>query len=172
MTLENLVWISVALFMVHEFEELVRIRPWLARHRDDPRAREQGFWSFSGTSTSTMAAMIFEEYVLFVLFALAAVLFHLPGMFSGLLVAYTLHLLGHIAEAIRLRMQTPSVISSVITLPWYLYAIAALAGRSGSIIEVGVWSVACIGVMLANFALIYRLRPIIEARLYPARGDG
>ena len=37
MSLDLIVWISVALFLVHEFEEIIFIRAWLDRHQDDPR---------------------------------------------------------------------------------------------------------------------------------------
>ncbi|MDN6399944.1 MAG: HXXEE domain-containing protein, partial [Brachybacterium sp.] len=102
MSLDLIVWISVALFLVHEFEEIVTIRPWLSRHRDDPRARRQVFWSFRNTSTSIIAAMIFEEYVIFAVIAFTVGLIEQPAVFAGLMIPYTLHLVSHIAEAIRL----------------------------------------------------------------------
>lgn len=165
MSLDTIVWVSVMLFLVHEFEEIIRIRPWIVHHRGDPRARRQGFWGFSEFGTPTIAAMIFEEFLLFAALALIATLWRLPGMFAGLLVVYALHLVGHIAEAVRLRMQTPSVISSVCTLPWYVIAIVELSGRSAGVFEVGMWSVVFAAIMVANFALIYRLRPWLESRL-------
>lgn len=61
MSLDLIVRISVALFLVHEFEEIIFIRAWLDRHQDDPRVSRQAFWSFRDTSTATIAALIFEE---------------------------------------------------------------------------------------------------------------
>ncbi|MDY6054616.1 HXXEE domain-containing protein [Micrococcus sp.] len=172
MSLDLIVWVSVTLFLVHEFEEIVTIRPWLSRHRDDPRARRQVFWSFRSTSTSVIAAMIFEEYVIFAAIAFAVVLAGAPAVFAGAMVPYTLHLLGHVVEAIRLRMHTPSVLSSAITLPWYLYAIVELvrqtqehAPGAAGLWAVSAWAVVFTMVMGANFALIYRLRPALERRL-------
>lgn len=173
MSLDLIVWISVALFLVHEFEEIVCIRPWLARHQDDPRAPGQVFWSFRNVSTSVIAAMIFEEYVIFVLVAFAVVIAEQPAVFAGLMIPYTLHLVSHIAEAIRLRMRTPSVLSSVLTLPWYLYAIVELIWQSKNLIVVGAWAVVFTAVIAANFALIYRLRPLLQRHLgeHPSAGE-
>ena len=166
MSLDTVVWISVTLFLVHEFEEIVFIRPWLVRHRDDPRAQRQVFWSWRRTSTSTIAAMIFEEYVIFTAVAFTATLTHQPALFAGLLIPYALHLVGHIAEAIRLRMRTPSLVTSAVTLPWFVYATIDLIIRSPAPLMVAVWTAAFTLAIAANFALIYRLKPIVERRLF------
>lgn len=165
MTLDTIIWVSVALFVVHEFEEIVCIRSWLAKHQNDHRAKRQVFWSFRDTSTATIATLIFEEYLIFAGLAFAATLAGLPGMFAGLLVPYALHLVGHIFEAIRLRMHTPSVITSVLTLPWFAYAVIDLTARATGLIEVAVWSAVFTVVIAANFAFLYRFRPHLERHL-------
>lgn len=165
MSLDIIVWLSVTLFLVHEFEEIIFIRPWLRRHRDEPRARQQVFWSWRNTSTATIAAMIFEEYLLVTAFAFVAVLANQPALFAGFLVPYALHLIGHIAEAITLRMRTPSVITSIATLPWCVYAIIELTSRSSAPVMVAVWAAASTVLIAANFALIYRLGPTIDRHL-------
>lgn len=165
MNLDLIVWISVALFLVHEFEEIVCIRPWLAKYRDDPRVQRQVFWSFRNTSTSVIAAMIFEEYVIFVAVAFAVVVFEQPAVFAGLMIPYALHLVSHIVEAVRLRLRTPSVLSSIATLPWCLYAIVDLVSQATNPVTVVIWGLVFAGVISANFALIYRLRPALERRL-------
>ena len=165
MSLDMVVWISVTLFLVHEFEEIVFIRRWLARNRDDPRARRQVFWDWRNASTPTIAAMIFEEYVLFAAIAFIATLAGQPALFAGLLVPYALHLVGHIAEAIRLRMRTPSVVTSAVTLPWFIYAIIDLTLRSATPVIVAIWAAVLTVVVAANFALIYRIRPLVDRHL-------
>ncbi|MFV0434183.1 MAG: HXXEE domain-containing protein [Leucobacter sp.] len=170
MSPDLVIWISVTLFMIHEFEEIICIRPWLDRHRNDPRAPKQVFWRFRDTSTATIAALIFEEYLLFSAVALAATLANGGELFfAGLLVPYAFHLIGHICEAVRLRMRTPSLVSSAITLPWYIYAVVELTPQSPSgIFAVAAWSLLFTAVIVANFALLYRLEPRVDRCL---RGD-
>ena len=165
MSLDTIVWISVTLFMVHEFEEIVFIHPWLVRHRDDPRAQRQVFWSWRNNSTSTIAAMIFEEYTIFTCVAFVATLAEQPALFAGLLIPYALHLIGHIAEAIGLRMRTPSVLTAAVTLPWFLYAAVDLTVRSPTPVMVAVWAAVFAGVIAANFSFIYRFKPLVEQRI-------
>ena len=169
MSQDTIVWLSVVLFMVHEFEEIIFIRPWLSRFRDDPRARKQMFWGFRSFSTPTLAAMIFEEFVLFSLIALVSVVTGYLPLIAGFLIPYMLHLLGHVLEALRLRMQTPSSLTVALTLPWYGYGIWALAS-DGRAWEVIAWAVGLSLVISANFNLIYRMRPRLERRLFPHSG--
>jgi hypothetical protein len=169
MSRDTIVWLSVVLFMVHEFEEIIFIRPWLSRFRDDPRARRQAFWGFRSFSTPTLAAMIFEEFVLFSLIALVSVVTGYLPLIAGFLIPYALHLLGHVLEALRLRMRTPSAVTAALTLPWYGYAIWALAS-GGRAWEAIAWAVGLSLVISANFDLIYRLRPRLERRLFPEGG--
>lgn len=168
MTLDLTVWISVALFLVHEFEEIIFIRAWIDRHQDDPRVSRQVFWSFRDTSTATIAALIFEEYLLFTVVAFLTTTTSLGGMFfAGLLAPYALHLVGHIAEAVSLKMRTPSVTTSALTLPWYAYAIAHLTSLTpDGIPSLIAWSLFFTAIIAANFALLYRVRPHLDRHLH------
>lgn len=123
MIVEDVVWLSLAVTMIHEFEEIIFIEPFLRRTRDDPRAAELPFHSSRGTSTSVIAAMIGLNFVLFTGFALVATSFRWYSFYFGFLAVFTLHLLGHAVETIRLRRYTPSTVTSFLTLPWMIYAI-------------------------------------------------
>lgn len=161
----QIVWVSTVLFLIHEFEEIVMIHPWLARHKNDPRARQQAFWSLRRDSTSTIALLIFEEFILFTALALASVVADYPPVFVGLLAPYTLHLVGHVIEAMKLRMITPSVLTSVVTLPWYGYVIGYSVIQDGDIPGLVVWTLICSVLVGANFATIYALKPRLNSWL-------
>ncbi|WP_437770442.1 HXXEE domain-containing protein [Arthrobacter sp. KNU40] len=173
MTAEIVIWISVALFIVHEFEEIVFVKPWLSRCRDHPRASRQAFWSFRDTSTSTIALLIFEEFVLVGAVATIAMMTGRAEVFAGLLIPYALHLVVHILEVARVRLLTPSFITAVITLPWYIYAIPTLTKHAnGDLAAVALWGGLFVVLMFANFALIYWLRPRIERFLWKSYAGG
>lgn len=162
MSFELLVWTSFALFMVHECEEIIAIRPWLTKYHADPRAQRQAFWRYRNSSTSVIAALILEEYFLAAVITFAALLFGEPAIFIGFLIPFTVHLLGHIAEAAQLRMYTPCLATSILVLPWCCYAAYALVGLQPEIIPIALWTVAWSILIIANFAFIYRLQPILE----------
>lgn len=165
MSFELIIWISFVLFMVHEFEEIIAIRPWLTKYHTDPRAQRQVFWKSRTSSTSVIAALILEEYLLAATITFAAVLFGEPAIFIGFLIPFTAHLIGHIKEAVQLRMYTPCVATSILVLPWCCYATYALIRLQPEIIPITLWTVAWSILIVANFAFIYRLRPTLERYL-------
>ena len=124
-------WVIV-LFVVHEFEEIIRIRPWIDRHRDDPRLARD-VWirrQLSYPSTEAIAVMIGEEIILFSLVLAAAVW---AGALPVIIAAATLnsiHLVGHLVFAARVKAWNPGSITAAITLPLNI-AVIVLARISG-----------------------------------------
>jgi hypothetical protein len=123
MIVNDVAWLSLAVIMVHEFEEIAFIEPFLARTRHDPRAPGMPFHSTRGVATSVTALLIGVNFVLFTGFTLVAVLFGWYSFLWGFLVSFTMHLAAHCAEPIRLRTYTPSTVTAYLTLPWMLYAL-------------------------------------------------
>ena len=66
MTIATLSFISLALFMLHEFDEIIWIRPWIAKHQHDPRYQRELFIAGRAhyPSTEAIAFIIAEEYLL------------------------------------------------------------------------------------------------------------
>jgi len=59
-------FLVIVLFTVHEFEEIILVFPWIARHADDPRFARDAWISrrTAYPSTEAIAAMIAEEIIL------------------------------------------------------------------------------------------------------------
>lgn len=123
MIVHDVAWFSLVVLMIHEFEEIIFIEPFLARTRNHPRASAMPFHSTRGVATSVTAFLIGINFVLFTGFTLVAVLFNCYALLWGFLVSFTMHLFGHCAEPIRLRTYTPSTVTGYLTLPWMLYAL-------------------------------------------------
>lgn len=166
MTPEVVVLLVIVIFMIHEFEEIVFIKPWLSRQRDNLRVSSHPFSALRNISTSTIALLIAEEFMFFSGIALAAVLFGWYALFEGLLLAYVLHLVGHIVEPIRYKCRTPSFVTSVLTLPWCVFGLYYL-GVHGlvSVLWVAIWFVVTAIIVILNFRLIYGIAPLVEKYL-------
>ena len=80
MTLAYLSLIILSLFMLHEFDEIILIRPWIEKHRHDPRYRKELFIAGKAhyPSTDTIAVIIAEEYLLASIGLLFAINWHIP----------------------------------------------------------------------------------------------
>lgn len=168
MSLFMITWISFFLFLLHEFEEIVLIKPWLAMHKHDKRAEQQVFWRERNTATETIAVLIFEEIILFFVVGSISVIWAIPGLLVGFLIPYALHLITHITEAVRLGMRTPPVVSAAVTLPWFCYAIPVLSIQVGSVFYLLGWLLFGVGVLVLNFKFIYGIKQAVGDYLYPS----
>ena len=127
MTLAHLSLIILSLFMLHEFDEIILIRPWIEKHRHDPRYRKELFIAGKAhyPSTETIAVIIAEEYLLASIGLLFAINWHIPELALAFGICHTLHLLVHIAEVLRFRRAVPGGITAVLTFPLLLWLFAS-----------------------------------------------
>lgn len=163
MTPEAVVMLVLVAFMIHEFEEIVFIKPWLSRQRANRRISSHPFSAMRDLSTSTIALLIAEEFIVFSGVALSAVLFGWYSLFEGFLLLYSLHLVGHILEPLRYRCNTPSFATSILTLPLCVFALYYLSTHGlVSAVWVALCSVAMAVIVGLNFRLIFGIAPIVE----------
>jgi hypothetical protein len=126
MTIAHLSLIILSLFMLHEFDEIILIRPWIQKQQHDPRYRKELFIAGKAhyPSTEAIAVMIAEEYLLASIGLLIAITWHIPELALAFGICHTLHLLGHIAEVLRYRRAVPGGITAVLTFPLLLWLFA------------------------------------------------
>ena len=118
------IWIFPVLFMFHDMEEVVGIKPWLAKNMDEvadrfPAAKKL-LSAYKDITTECFALAVYE--VLAVLIAVCAVLEitgleFVRGIWFGGLIGFTLHLVIHILQAAAIRRYIPALITSVLSLP-------------------------------------------------------
>ena len=107
MTIAHLSLIILSLFMLHEFDEIILIRPWIQKQQHDPRYRKELFIAGKAHYPST-----------------EAITWHIPELALAFGICHTLHLLGHIAEVLRYRRAVPDGITAVLTFPLLLWLFA------------------------------------------------
>lgn len=127
-----LLWLLPLLFVLHDLEEALFLVPWLRRNRPllevrFPRLSMKLYAHFDRISRPVFAAMAAEELVI-----LLAVTFY--AQWSGnyypwlaLLLAFGLHLLIHLAQAVAVRGYLPSLVTSLAIFPvvgWMLSEIS------------------------------------------------
>lgn len=160
---------AISLFMIHEFEEIIRVRGWIVRHQDDPRyagdlwvAGRAGY-----PSTEAIAVMIGQEFVLATALLGVGIWWGWMPLVIGMATANALHLVGHLAGAARLRAWNPGSITAALTLPPNVLVIALALGQG---MNVAWWAVATavLGVLLLiNLRWLHRTAPRIHTALHP-----
>ncbi len=178
-TLEGLVWFSIVLFMIHEFEEIIMIKAWAVRHDEKvralwPKVKPFGLHLFDGVGyttapiTETASIGIGMQFILIALITLFSVLFNYYLIWFAFMVLNPgISLFLHTKDAIKFKGYTPGIITAVLTaIPtiWVLYRVYMLS--SFSIWEIVVATVA-VNLVLGFLAMrfMHKSATALSARL-------
>jgi len=128
MKLETLIWLFPIAFMLHEFEEILFMKPWIKRNKSTIAARfpflAPRFNTFTkGFSTRKFTLVVAEEFVLVSAIAFVAAEWDWYNLFVGVIMAYALHLLTHLVQFVIYRRYIPAIVTTIITAPYIGYAI-------------------------------------------------
>lgn len=168
MTIETLMWSFAIVFMLHEFEEIIMLKPWLERHGPElsarfPRAASRIIGQFGGVSTSAIAFAILEEFVVLAIVILLCVAYGAYDVWSGVVTGYTLHTVAHLGQFAAYRKYCPFVFTSILSVPYGTYCLLFLY-RSGHVSWQGhlLWTVIAIFLIAINLRLAHRLATLFD----------
>jgi len=134
MKLETLIWLFPIAFMLHEFEEILFMKPWIKRNKSTIAARflflAPRFNTFTkGFSTRKFTLIVAEEFVLVSAIVFVSVGLSWYNLFVGVLMAYALHLLVHLVQFVVYRRYIPAIVTTIVTAPYVIYAIFYMLSR-------------------------------------------
>lgn len=150
------------LFVIHEAEEVLVQHRWMKAHRADLERRFP--WSrnilahLSRLGRRAFAIAALEELLVLSL----ATCYVLVGgtcsmqVWSALFMAFSLHLLVHLAQAVMVRGYVPGVVTSVLLLPYAAYGIRSIL-LVMSALELAVWSILGVLMMIVNLRFAHWL---------------
>jgi hypothetical protein len=176
--IETLMWLLPVVFMLHDFEEIIMIKPWMNHHAPElqerfPRLAARFLTHFDRISTSSLALAVAEEFILLTLWTLVTVERGLYSVWAGVLLGFFIHLVVHLVQFIVYRGYVPAIITSALAS---LYCLGALywLHASGSLIwsQVIAWTVIAVIVIVVNLILAHGLAARFERYLreqFPSR---
>lgn len=158
---------AISLFMIHEFEEIIRVRGWIDRRQDDPRfAGDLWVAGRSGyPSTEAIAAMIGQEFVIATALLGVGIWAQSWPVVMGLTTANALHLVGHLVAAAQVRAWNPGSVTAALTLPPNLVLVGWALAEGMSLWWWLVASVVIGVVMVLNLRGLHRLAPRVQRAL-------
>jgi|UPI0003F68A1C hypothetical protein len=163
MSIMALAYASFALFVTHEFEEIIRCRPWIERHASDKRyARD--YWIRNREyypSTPALSACIAEEIVLYGVAMFCAGLLHFAPVVFAVTFANSLHLLGHLGFALRSRSWNPCSVTAAVTLPINI-GVMVVTAHALDVVPSIIWTVVVTAVAGANLQQLHRYAGAVE----------
>lgn len=126
-SLHSLIWLFLAAFMLHDFEEIIRVEPWYRKHYQTvlgrvPKRLHKDISSFARMTSSQFAVAVCIEFIVFVPFTFMAAERGSYLFFLGFNAVLLFHVFMHVGQALYVRMLVPGVVTAVlITLPYSVY---------------------------------------------------
>lgn len=166
----TLVFLVMILFLIHEFEEMVMIDPWVRRQQKYGTALTRKHYFVQRFKEGPPTAPVMIIGIEFIILAAVSTLTLITGWYIimvGFLVPYIAHLVGHIFEWFQYRSYTPSLITSVITLLQCITVGYLLYLSSGAeLIHLVLATIVMTVFLSAGFALLGFLEPKIKQWLH------
>ncbi|WP_315378545.1 HXXEE domain-containing protein [Rothia aeria] len=165
MTISGFALITLVLFMVHEFEEIIFVRRYIDKHADNNRYHDELFVAGQDhyPSTAAIAAMIAEEFVVACLILCTGIILDSAEVVAAMFIAYTLHLVIHIREAIVFPGWAPGSRTAVFTMPVIALTLyAAAITLHIDYLKLAILTVVLGALVLLNLQALYRLSEKIE----------
>lgn len=120
-------WLFLAAFMIHDFEEIIFVESWMKRNYERissivPKFYRSQLKGMSDITSAQFAVAVFIEFILFVPITYVAVERQSYVLFVGFNALLLVHVFTHVAQSLFVRSYTPGVVTAVIViLPYSLY---------------------------------------------------
>jgi hypothetical protein len=171
MTIETLMWLLPVFFILHDFEEIIMFKPWISRNSDElfkrfPKLAARFLPHMEKLSTSSFAVAVVEIFLILSIMAFVAVELKLYSLWTGILLAFFVHLILHIIQFAAYRKYVPVIITSFVCC---LYCIGALFYLIGANLvnwpETAIWTIVVVIVAGIDIILAHRLAERFERYL-------
>lgn len=146
-------------FMIHEYEEIIMFKSWLGNNRNELKRRfsklervlaRRGHFDYS---TATFAIGTAHEFVLISVISLSAVWLEAFQWWFAAFAGYFIHLIVHLVQWAIYRKYIPVIITTILTLPYCVYAFVEFAKASIlSPLQMLLWLV--VGIILTMLSLL------------------
>jgi hypothetical protein len=170
MKTETLMWLFPAVFMLHEFEEIIFIKPWVMKNgaflrARFPRAASRVLPRLEGLSTSSFALAVAEEFTVLSVATFISVEYGLYSFFTGVVIAYAVHLAMHLVQFLFVGRYIPAVVTSILTGVYCAYAVyflfnSRLARPGGAVL----WAAVSLAFIAINLAFCHYIASLFERK--------
>ena len=119
MEIYKLSFITIVLFMIHEFEEIIFIKNFIEKNKVVKYMKNELFLKKKGNypSIETISLMIAEEFIILSTLLFIASEFRMYEIVLSLFIVYIAHLVPHIYDTLRYRKFSPGSRTSFIIFP-------------------------------------------------------
>lgn len=119
--MKDIIWLFPLLFIFHDLEEIIGFIPWLQRNERLLAKKATAILkTHKDLSTEGFALAVAEEFVVVFFVSFFAIFYHTRFLYLiwlGGFIAFALHLVLHILQAIWIRRYIPALATSILCLP-------------------------------------------------------
>ncbi len=157
-----------AVFMIHDFEEIIMFKPWLEKNRDEvkrrfPRIDKTLSKNHDHLSTSAYAVAVLHEFCILAFITYISLYFNAYHWWFGAFAAFSLHLVVHIAQWLIYARYVPVILTSILALPYCIYTLVEfLKVTDMTPGQLSLWAVLGIILTLASFVPAFFLASRFE----------
>lgn len=157
--MEEYVWMLPILFIVHDMEEIMGFGIWKKKNEKMLKEKYPRIAKvYMEYSTEGMTAAVMEEMLLCLLVCVSARITGFYGIWLGIFIAYTLHLLIHMGQSVVVRKYIPALATSILCLPFSLcFLTASIKTLSYPAGEIVLWGLAGTGIVAGNLKLAHSI---------------
>lgn len=123
--LELIICLFPLVFMIHEFEEIICFKPWIAKNRLELSSKYPKFAKqvsyMDRLSVQAFSIAVLEEFVLVSIITVLALTAQLYCVWIAVFTAFTLHIIIHIVQWAVIRKYIPVIITSLLSLPYLIW---------------------------------------------------
>jgi len=158
--IKTIAWTLPILFIFHDFEEIIFIKPWIRRNHQYlsvrfPNLSKKMLPHFDTITTSAFALGVAEEFMIISAITVISLATNWYWFWIGMFFVFTLHLIMHCIQALVFRRYIPTIVTSIICLPICLLIIMKMM----KYIPLGTAilnTAFCLGFVLINLVIIHK----------------
>ncbi|WP_433944937.1 HXXEE domain-containing protein [Paenibacillus sp. SN-8-1] len=160
--MNSLIWMFLAVFIIHDFEEIITVEPWMKKNYSQisaliPKPLENVLKKFSTIKSSQFAIAVLIEFVVFVPTTYMAAEYREYGLFLGFNVILFIHVFTHLLQSIFLRRYTPGVVTAIfLILPYTVYLFYRFVD-DGLVSLSGIWESGLAGLIILPIVFLGHL---------------
>ena len=169
MEIYKLSFMTIVLFMIHEFEEIIFIKKFIEKNKVVKDMKNELFLKKKANypSTETISLMIAEEFIILSTLLFIASEFSMYEIVLSLFIVYIVHLLPHIYDALRYRKFSAGSRTSFIIFPLGILIIWNIILNKKIHLVILILCVIIIGfLMILNLLFLHKISKKIDKYLW------
>ena len=169
MEIYKLSFITIVLFMIHEFEKIIFIKKFIEKNKVVKDMKNELFVKKkeSYPSTETTSLMIAQEFIILSTILFIASEFRMYEIVLSLFIVYIAHLVLHIYDALRYRKFSPGSRTSLIIFPLGILMIWNVILNKEINLVIFILCVIIIGfLMILNLIFLHKISKKIDKYLW------